>query len=214
MASPGYPAYPGTADQAPADYQAPDYQPAEYQPGQAGYGYPAAPVSAPGYGPPPTSAMPMASGPPTSGVAYGQPGYGQPPAPRSRTVPLLAALVVVFFVATAVFSALFITKSGAYNKKVSTLKNRDTAISSQQNQLKDLKQQLQSTQDQLKDETQKATGTQNQVDELNHEKQVISQCLNLLGQAADAANAGDKTTANNLLNQANPICAEADKYLA
>jgi len=56
-------------------------------------------------------------------------------------------------------------------------------------------------------------GTQNQVNELNHEKQVISQCLDLLGQANDAAAKGDRTNANKLAAQAAPICDEADTYL-
>jgi peptidoglycan hydrolase CwlO-like protein len=128
-------------------------------------------------------------------------------------VPILAGLVVLFVIATGVLAGLFVTKNSAYNKQSATLRARNATVASQTKQLGIDKDQLKSLQDQLEDANQKATGTQNQVDELNHEKQVISQCLDLSGQAVDAAGRGDRTTANKLLAQAEPICDEADKYL-
>jgi uncharacterized protein HemX len=152
----------------------------------------------------------MMSGPPVSGMAYGAPF---PPPRRSRTVPILAAVAALLFIAAAAFGGLYFAKSGDYNRKVDTLKARDATVASQQKQLTDLQAQLKTTQDQLNDANQRATGSQNQVNELTHEKQVISQCIALLGQAADAADAGNTSQAQALAKQADPICNEADKYL-
>jgi hypothetical protein len=175
----------------------------------AGYGQP---VSAPGY---PASAP----GYPVPGPAYAVSGMAMPgvPAasarPRRTAVIVLASLMALFLVAAGVLGGLYITKNNAYQQQVRTVAARNATVDSQKKQIDDLQQQLKSTQDKLTDATQKATGTQNQVDELTHEKQVISQCLDLLGQAAAAANRGDRSTANKLAAQADPVCNEADKYL-
>jgi hypothetical protein len=177
---------------------------------------PAYPVSGPGY---PVSGLAYpVSGPgyPVSGPAYPVSGMGMPGAPakpRRTAVIVLSCLMVLFLVAAGVLGALYYTKNNAYQQQVKTVAARDSTVDGQKKQIDDLKAQLKSTQDQLTDANQKATGTQNQVNELNHEKQVISQCLDLLGQVADAADRGDRTTANKLAAQADPICAEADTYL-
>jgi len=170
---------------------------------------PAYPVSGPGY---PVSAP----GYPVSGPAYPISGMGVPgvpPKPRRTAVIVLSCLLVLFVVAAGVLGGLYYTKNNAYRQQVKTVAARDTTVSDQKKQIDDLKAQLKSTQDQLTDANQKASGTQNQVNELNHEKQIISQCLDLLGQAEDAAAKGDRTNADKLAAQAAPICDEADTYL-
>jgi hypothetical protein len=205
-------------------------EPFGYTPGAATV--PAQPVGPPISAVPETSAMPVLSGPPDQvspgygpaygQAAFGQPGYGQPAYPppgypvpprRGRAVPVLASLATVLLIAAGVLAALYVTKDSAYRKQVNTVKDRDTTISTQNSKIADLEGQLKTTQDKLKDETQKADGSQNQVTELTHEKQVISQCISLLGQVDAAVNKGDRATAQRLLTQSGPICDEAQRYL-
>jgi hypothetical protein len=56
-------------------------------------------------------------------------------------------------------------------------------------------------------------GAQGQADELKRQKQVISNCISLLGQAGDLTRRGDTAGAAAKEKQAEPICAEAGKYL-
>jgi hypothetical protein len=137
-----------------------------------------------------------------------------PPAkPKRAAVIVLSCLVAVFVLAAGAFAALYITKNNAYHQQVNTVAARDKTVADQKSQIDGLTTQLKTTQDQLTNAQQQATGSQNQVNELTHEKQVISQCINLLDQANTAAANGDRTTANKLLAQADPICTEADGYL-
>jgi uncharacterized protein HemX len=126
---------------------------------------------------------------------------------------LLAALAALFLLGTAAFGVLYLAKNSAYDKQVQTVKARDTTIANQQGQIGDLRKQLTSAQNQLNQANQNATGAQNQVKELTREKQVISTCLSLLGDASDAADAGDRTTYNSKMAKAKPVCDEADGYL-
>jgi hypothetical protein len=223
---PGEPGYP-TAGQ-PAPTQPLPGQPYGYQPVSAVPLVSAPPVSAaPGYGQP-GYGQPGYGQPGYGQPGYGQPGYGQPGFPtagfpqpgheqpaagRGKAVPVFAGLAALFLIVAVVLGALFVTKNSAYNKQSNTLKARNTTISNQNRQHEIDGDQLKSLQSQLDDETQKASGSQNQVTELTHEKQIISQCLDLSGQAVDAAERGDKTTANKLIAQADPICNEAEGYL-
>jgi len=162
-------------------------------------------------GPPVTDPM---SGPPGYGTPYsGPPGYGAPKPKRGVAMPLFAALTVLFFLAAAVMSGLYITKSGAFDRKVNDLKARDTAISQRDSQISDLKAKVDSLQEQLDAATQKQSGTQNQLDEVTKEKQVIVNCITLLGEANQAAQAGDKATHDAKMAQAKPVCDEAGRYL-
>jgi hypothetical protein len=215
--------FPPPTSPAPAQPAQPSYLPGAApvpsfpsQPSGYGEGYPAS-------GLPNTSALPAVSGPPGMDPLSGPPmyspplsgsPYGEPPKPkRSPVTAILAALTVLFFLVSAVMTALFITKSGDYDKKVSELKVRDTTISSLNSQLTDLKTQLQAAKDQLDASTQKQTGTQNELDEVKKEKQVVSNCLSLLEQAIVAANKGDKATVDSTVQQAQQPCDEAQKYL-
>lgn len=171
------------------------------------------PVSDPGFaGLTPTSASP------TAPVTAGYPTPFPPPvtapiapAPkRNGATLLLAVLAVVLFLSTVVFLALYVTKSTSDNHRIA---NRDKTISTDRSQIDDLRKQLQTTKDQLTDLQQKQTGTQNQLDEITKEKQVISNCLTLLAEAGQAAQAGDKATYNQKSAEADTVCSEAQKYL-
>lgn len=218
--------YPQQASPAPQP-------PPAYQPGAAAVPpYPPPPAFGDSYsqGLPPTAAHPMVSGPPSSdplsgppgygpvsGPSYGAPmsglpGYGEAKPRRGATI-LFAALTVLFFLATAVLTGLYVTKSGDFDKQSVTLKSRDNTISSQTTQIDDLKKQLQSARDQLDQANQKQTGTQNQLDQVTKEKQVIGNCLTLLSEAIIAANKGDSATAQSKAAAAQQPCDEADKYL-
>jgi hypothetical protein len=224
-----YPAAPYSGPPAPGPAYAAGAPVPGYAPGNAAIpGYPGAPVSGPAYGTPvsgpaygapyptgvpPTSSMPLMGAAPTTGMpGFPAPGYPVPPK-RGRTVPVLAGLAALFFVGTVLFAGLFFAKNSGYHKQVSTVAARNATITAQSSQLDQLKTQLKTTQDELTDETQKASGTQNQVDELNHEKQVISNCIDLQNQAVEAYLDGDKTKSNSLSKQADTACTEASKYL-
>jgi uncharacterized protein YlxW (UPF0749 family) len=144
----------------------------------------------------------------------GMPDYAQPQPKRGRGATItFAILTVVFFLATAVLTGLYVTKNSAYNQKANDLKARDTSITSLNGQMDDLKKQLKTAQDQLDSANQKQTGTQNQLDEVTKEKQVIGNCLTLLVEALDAAGRGDQATAKAKGDAAQAPCTEAQKYL-
>jgi uncharacterized ion transporter superfamily protein YfcC len=164
-------------------------------------------------GPP---AMDPMSGPPGFGAPYsGVPDYGQqpPPAKRGIALPLFAGLTVLFFLVSAVMTGLYVTKSGAYDRKVADVKAKNTTIAARDSQVSDLQKQLQGLKDQLDAAGQKQSGTQGQLDEITREKQVISNCLTLLLEALDAASKGDKATATAKANAADAPCTESQKYL-
>jgi hypothetical protein len=192
----------------------PQYQPTEPQPQYVAPGY-TTPMSGPPLSAPPLSGMPY-SGPP----APGMPGYGYPtsalPAPprRSPAMLVLAGLTALFFLIAVVFTTLYITKSGSYNRQVSLVSQRNKTISDGTAQINDLKSQLQSTKDQLNDAQQRQSGTQNQLDEITKEKQVIANCLNLYQKVVTALLNNDKTTFNANFNTMKTACDEAAKYVS
>jgi hypothetical protein len=199
-------------------------QPTSYPPAAPTSGYPqSAPPQQSGAVPVPAYTAPTSyeGYPPVSGPAgYGQPlsvppEYGQPipPKKRSPATAVFASLTVLFFLAAAVLTGLYITKNNAFDKKVDDLKARDTTIAANSTKIKDLETKLQSTQSQLDQANQKQNGTQNQLDELTKEKQVIANCLTLLSEAGRASAANDKTTYDQKISQASKVCSEADKYL-
>jgi hypothetical protein len=168
------------------------------------------------------SAPPTMSGPPAmdpmSGPGYGAPYSGlpydtQPKPKRSVAVPVFAALTVLFFLATAVLTGLYITKNSAFNRKSNDVKARDAAISTKDGQISDLNKQLTDLKNQLDQAGQKQSGTENQLNEITREKQVIANCLTLLVDAITAANKGDSATAQSKAQQAEAPCNEAQKYL-
>jgi hypothetical protein len=202
----------------------PPYQPGAtpvppFQPGPAPVPpqYGTTPLPGPAMSGPPMSGPPL-SGPPLSGPPFaGMPPYGYPttgvpaPAKRSPIVPILAGLAALFFLMTAVFTTLYITKSSSANRTISL---RNKTISSYSTQINDLKTQLQSTKDQLNDAQQRQSGTQNQLDEVAKEKQVISNCLNLYQKVVNALLNNDKATFDANFNDMKSACDEAAKYVS
>lgn len=151
------------------------------------------------------------SGPPMSAPPFGP--AAQPAARRGVAVPLLASLLALFVLLTGVMTALFLARSSDYTKAKHTIAARNTTIRTDEAQLKQLKDDLQDKQDELDKAQQDLKGSQNQADELKHEKQVIANCLNLLGEATAASERGDKATAQAKVDQAKPVCDEAERYL-
>jgi hypothetical protein len=147
------------------------------------------------------------SGPP-SGVPYDSAPPGlQPPGPRrGRGVPVLASLAVLLLLVGGVMTALYVTKS-------SQLGDTKQDVAAGEAKIKDLEQQLQKTKDDLAKARQDLTGTQNAQKETQRQKQVISKCLNLLGEAGAAAARNDRTTYDKVIKQVDKACDEAEKYL-
>jgi hypothetical protein len=214
------PAQPYSAPPAANPYAAPAAQPYSAPPGYGPDPAASAPYSAPpggGYGYDPNAGLPPTSGaygpgmmPPTSGPVGALGGPAPSGQPRNKMVPILAGLMVLFLLATAVMSVLFITKSGDYNdhKKASQQKEAQLA-----GDLKKSQDDLKKAQEDLASKDRDLTGSQAQADELKRQKSVISQCIRLLGEAGDASRAGNAALAAQKEAEAEPICNEAGKYL-
>jgi flagellar basal body-associated protein FliL len=140
----------------------------------------------------------------------GDPGRAGKRRPR---VIVLVCLLVVFVVATAVMTALFVAKSGDYTRARRTVAARSSNLQAERAHNQQLSSDLQSTRDELDKVKQDLEGIQKQADELRHEKQVITDCVNLLAQASDAQHSGDPAGAQAKLRQARAVCVEAQRYL-
>ena len=179
-----------------------------------GYGYDpnqpmgAAPTSG-AYGPNMTAPISGAA-PPISGP--GAP-TGPAPARRSPATAIFASLMVVFLLATAILTVLFVTKNGDYNDQKKVSAQRQENINGLQSDLDKTKADLQKAQDDLAATKRDLGGAQGQADELKRQKAVISKCINLLVEASRAAAAGNAALANAKEAEAQPVCAEADRYL-
>jgi hypothetical protein len=182
-------------------------------PAYGGYGYdPNAPGAAPtsgGYGP---NMAPPISGPGLPPVS----GPGVPPTTTGRRSPamaIFASLMVVFLLATAILTVLYVTKNGDYNDQKKVSAQRQDNINALQSDLDKTKADLQKAADDLAATKRDLGGAQGQADELKRQKSVISRCINLLVEASQAAAAGNAGLANAKEAEAQPVCAEADKYL-
>jgi hypothetical protein len=200
--------YPGSPPPDPA------YQPGAAVPPPQFTPPPPAFAPTPPYGTAPLSGPPF-SGPPVSGPAgFGYPTTAVPAAPRrSPAVLVLAALTAIFFLVAVLFTTLYVTKNGAYNKQVKLVSQRDKTVSDELTQINDLKTQLQSTKDQLNDAQQRQSGTQNQLDEMTKEKQTIANCLNLYNKVVNALLNNDKNTFNATFPSMKTACDDAAKYV-
>lgn len=236
------PTVPPADDRAPGGHPQPGYTPAEGQASPAGptstppFGgplsgspvgnlaagtplpgqpaYPADPISGPPFGSPPMSGPPFGSSP-MSG-----PPFGAPPSAarrRANAVLVLAIVAGLLFALSGVMTGLFVAKAGELTdtKREFTgqVADRDTTIAANNSEIERLKRDLEAANDKIADIEQDLTGTKNDRDELARQKQVISNCLNLLGEAGAAANAGDRAAYEKAMKKAGPVCDEADKYL-
>jgi hypothetical protein len=234
------PAYPYSdgqgAYQPPPANPGPFGQPPQSGPPSPGMGAPGQPYSSPpSYGPDPGPSYgsygydPNApGGVPTSGAfgpnmtapisGPGAPisGPGGPmttPARRSPAMPIFASLAVVFLLAAAILTVLFVTKNGDYNDQKKVAAQRQENINTLQADLDKTKADLQKAQDDLAATKRDLGGAQGQADELKRQKAVISRCINLLFEANQADAAGNSGLATAKRAEAQPVCTEADKYL-
>ena len=212
-------------DQPTAPVFAPGSAPIPSQPAPPGaYAPPPAEHAKPpiGYAQPtaePTAVMPLGA-PPLPGHG-GYPGAvaGAAPAPGSsrRGLVVLAVLCVVFFLMAGLLGGLYIGKIGELNQTRRDLsaqvREHEATIADQKSEIDELKVQLQSAKDEVERVRQDLTGTRNAAEELRRQKDVISRCLNLLGEASLLAEQGRTSQARAKLNEAAPVCDEADRYL-
>lgn len=172
---------------APAGYDQHAYPSAEgYGPGahQAGYPGQAGPASAPG--------VPR----------------------KGRTVLVLALVAALLFVVGGVMSGLFVAKSSELNRTERELRaqvsDRDTKIDAHTKEIDRLKRELEVANDKIGAVQQDLTGTKNDRDELERQKQVISNCFDLLGKAATATT---RSAYEKAMKEADKVCDEAENYL-
>lgn len=193
------------------------FPPPSFGPEQtAPYGYdPNAPQSGPAFGGPPMSG-PAFGGPPMSGPAFGGPGAPGAAPRRGRRGPataILGSLAVLFLLATAVLAVLFLGKSGDYDEQKRTATQRQETIDTLNKDVSKLKDDVKRIEGERDNAKRDLGGAQGQADELKRQKQVISRCLTLAAEVGDAAEKGDNAAFQAKRKEAEPVCAEADKYL-
>jgi septal ring factor EnvC (AmiA/AmiB activator) len=108
---------------------------------------------------------------------------------------------------------LYVTKNGDYNDAKKTVAARDETIKTQNDEKTKLQADLKSAQQDLENTKRDLGGAQGQADELKRQKQVISKCISLLGEAGQARAKGDTATADAKEKEADPVCDEAGRYL-
>lgn len=197
-------------------------------------GYPNEPVSGYGgdgnYAPPnpampPTGVLPQVGGatmgmPPISGLPVGQPSYvgapapGPAPAKRGVVTPVLSGLLALALIAAVTMTVMFMNESGDLDKANQTIRSRDTALTDKDAEIKQLNEGLQSKQDELDRAKQNLSGSQNQNAELKRQKDVIRQCIVLLGEAQAYADKADWANYNKTKKESDRVCDEAVRYLA
>jgi hypothetical protein len=169
-------------------------------------GDPFQPPPPPGHGAP-DSAPPAYSAPPMQYYGYTgpptMPAPVVPPPRRAPWLPIVASAAAFFLLVSAIMTVLFITRNSAYNQ------HKRIAAEQQQTLQDDLKK-VEAERDAAKRDL---GGAQGQADELTRQKQVISNCLNLLAEAGAAARNGDQATSDAKAKEADPICQEAFRYL-
>ncbi|HEX5595635.1 MAG TPA: hypothetical protein VFX61_06370 [Micromonosporaceae bacterium] len=161
---------------------------------------------------------PPMSGPPV-GAAPGMPYGAFPPAapPKGRAALVLTIVAVLLFVLGGVMTGLYLAKSNELNSTrndlTAQIAERDDTIGAQEKEIGELKRDVETAKDKIDSVEQNLKGTENQRDELERQKQVISKCLNLLGEAGAAANAGNRSAYEKAMKEADKVCDEADRYL-
>jgi hypothetical protein len=128
-------------------------------------------------------------------------------------MPIFAGLAVLFLLATAVLTVLYVTRNGDYNDQKRTVAQRDQSIQGLNGDVERLKNDLKRAETERDNARRDLGGAQGQADELKRQKAVISKCLNLLGEATAAARRGDSATAAAKEKEADPVCDEAARYL-
>jgi outer membrane murein-binding lipoprotein Lpp len=206
----------GAPDSAPPFVPQPTSTPAYGQDPNAGFGGyydPNAQASAP-----PSSGMPYSGPPmavqPVSGPVAGAPlGPSQPGQRKSPATAIFASLMVLFLLATAVLAVLYGTRTGDYNDEKKTVAARDTEITGLKADVEKLKADVKRVEGERDTAKRDLGGAQGQADELKRQKQVISNCINLLVEAGQAESAGNAALAQQKNAEADKVCDEAFRYL-
>ncbi|GGO26251.1 hypothetical protein [Micromonospora parathelypteridis] len=196
----------GAHPPVPPQYSVPPGYPASTPP------YPgpvsAPPVPGPGYG------QPM-SAPPAMAPAYGP--AGAPSTGRRPAVLVLALVVALLFVVSAVMTGLFVTKNNELNRTEKRLtgqvSQRDDTIAASTAEITKLNTDLQAMQQELDNTEQDLTGTRNDRDEQARQKTVIASCLDKLTTALGAAAAGNRGAYDAAMKDLDKVCNEAENYL-
>jgi hypothetical protein len=186
--------------------------PGGYNPaGNSADAAPSAPMDRPPVSGPPSSPTQAWGSPypewspstPPPGVSAAGP---QPSRKRGLAVPILAALTVLLLIVASALTTLYVSKNSELGRAKHTISQRESDLSAKNAELEKVQRDYEKAKTDL-------GGSQSQTEELTHEKQVISKCLNLLAEGGLAAQKGDRATATKKQNEAEPVCREADRYL-
>ncbi|GIG60250.1 hypothetical protein Lfu02_46220 [Longispora fulva] len=224
---PGY-SQPAQPDYAQQQQPQPGYVAPQPQPGYQQQ--PATPVyQAPEQYAAPTSGVPVTGGPypataaypttgapaayPTTGAPAGYPTPGAYGAPdvllsgpkKSKAVPVLAGLLAMFVIVSAVLAVLFVSKSGDYTKSQAEVATKSKTITDTNADLTKAKAEVESLKQQL-------TGSQNKTKESEKAKTALATCLKFMDDFI-AALANNKTDeAKQIIKDMKEPCKEADNY--
>ncbi|WP_203931238.1 hypothetical protein [Virgisporangium ochraceum] len=175
----------------------------------SGHGPYPAPYSGGGaYGYDFTTPAPSAASPVSSISPTGQDGSvgGR----RRRTaVPLLASLLGVFVLATAVLAVLYADRNGDYNDRRKVAEQRQEQLARTSSDLKKAQEALARVESDLATAKRDLATSQARADELGRQKTVLWKCLQLLNESAQAELAGNAALAQQKSAEAVPICREA-----
>ncbi|WP_412539711.1 hypothetical protein R8Z50_28285 [Longispora sp. K20-0274] len=228
------PPQPGYAPQpAQPAYQAPQQPQPEYQAQQPQPEYQAPQPAAPVYQAPeqyaPTSGIPVTGAPypataaypttggpaayPTTGAPAGYPTPGAYSAPdvmlsgpkKSKAVPVLAGLLAMFVIVSAVLAVLFVSKSGDYSKSQAEVATKSKTITDTNADLAKAKAEVESLKQQL-------TGSQNKTKESEKAKTALATCLKYMDDFISALANNKTDEAKQIIKDMKEPCKEADNY--
>jgi hypothetical protein len=125
------------------------------------------------------------------------------------TVPLLASLLVVFVLATAVLAVLYAGRNSDYNDQKKAAEQRQEQLARTSSDLKKVQETLARVESDLSTAKRDLATSQARADELGRQKTILWKCLQLLNEAAQAEVAGNAALAQQKSTEAVPICKEA-----
>ena len=171
------------------------------------------------YAPGSAAVPPVSAPPPTDPTMIGLP-YGSPPTQQGRgrgAVVALAVVAALLFVFGGVMTGLFVAKSSELDRTrkdlTAQVAERDATIEANHAEIEKLKQDLEAANDKIAAVEQDLAGTEEARKELQRQKSVIAECLALLGEAGEAAAAGNRSAYERTVEKLEPVCDEAGRYL-
>ena len=139
------------------------------------------------------------------------------PHPRTRLRALVVAGTALAIGLTAAPAAHAKPSASELAQQIDKASNQLEVIVESYNamniSLKKTQDDLKKAQDDLASTKRDLGGAQDQADELKRQKQVISNCIKLLGELGAASRAGNTALAQQKEAEATPVCNEADRYL-